>query len=145
MREAKHLSLTTSAEALPVMSVTKDDYSIKVATSADPMFWIRLEEPYDESEVVVTDFKAGKLASHALIRGLETALGAAKLGLPRALLFKDVAPGEMGSSAGVRLIRERELIDDVCQALANNLDRSVTETRMLEERGKINVCVIFGD
>lgn len=66
-----------------------DDYSVRVTSKSDHLFWVRVTET-DDGDVVVTDFNSGQLPQVTLNIALRKALGQLFAQRPKSLRFKNI-------------------------------------------------------
>ena len=125
------------AAAEDSLSVHEDDFSVRVISSDDPLFWVRLKRTEDQS-IVVTDFNGGSLPQFTLNIALRKALRALYCTTPNQLTFKSVfySYDIVGKQK-----QNLDVVRTACESIANFSKRSVASFRVLQDNHKVNVVV----
>ncbi len=72
----------------------EDDFSISLALTDDPIFWLRLDRNGAPGTLLFTDFKAGEQSDPVMARALATLLSAEGGASVTTLVFHDLVPGD---------------------------------------------------
>ena len=99
--------------------VSEDDFSVKVTSDVDPMFWVRIKRT-DDQTIVVTDFKAGSLQQITLNIALRKAVSTLHKRAPKQLTFKNVAPlTHLNDNERADFARELNVLRVASESIAN--------------------------
>lgn len=134
----EELQTLTASKSL---SVQIDDFSVKVISSQDPYFWVRIQKS-DEGEIIVTDFNPGSLPQLTLNIALRKAVKQLYSPTPDNITFKNVIPVK---STGAQPLPSYEgpvnTIRAACEGFARTSRKVVSSFRVVPEGRKFNVVV----
>lgn len=123
----------SSADNLDIMV---DDFSVRVTSKVDRLFWVRVVETED-GDVVVTDFNRGELPQVALNMGLRKALGQLFAKRPKSLRFKDITPSGHTSVPQDRL----NTIMSACKSATLHTQQAICSFNIVRDGRKTDVLV----
>lgn len=121
------------------LDIYVDDFSVRVTSKKDHLFWVRVVETED-GDVLVTDFNAGKLPQGALNMALRKALSQLFAQRPRSLRFKNILPTGQTSVSEDRL----NTIMTACKSAARYTQQAVRAFNVVRDGRKIDVLVALG-
>ncbi|MCQ8782273.1 hypothetical protein [Mangrovibrevibacter kandeliae] len=126
------------------LRVGGDDYSVKVETEADKLFWIRVERT-DDHRALITDYIQGEMSEADLLSGLLLALGEAGASRRPEIVFENIVPRTPDRALyGIRLQQMSEKLRRACNAVASATDRSVTRFEIRARGEKMDVVAQLG-
>ena len=120
----------------------EDDFSVSLALSDDPIFWLRFEKDSMPGTIVFTDFKAGSQSDPVMARALATALSDDAGAGVQKLVFHDLVPGEHDPAHyRMELNRVSQNVRGWIDTAARMNGRSLSKTNLETERGKARLVV----
>jgi hypothetical protein len=123
--------------------VVEDEFSAKVETDADKLFWVRVEKDFSDT-IVVSDFIRGGLAEKDLIRALQLAVAASGAADRSKIVFKDlVSAAAEGAQFGFKLEQATEAIKRACSALALANRRKLASFKIAPRGRKMDAQASF--
>lgn len=121
-----------------------DDFSVKIISKVDPLFWVRLQRT-DANEIIVTDFSAGNLPQYALNLALRKGLKALYSSSPRSITFRNVNSSESLEAALSGACDDvLHAIRQACEGLAMISRRAIKSFQLVPDGHKLNVVVSLG-
>lgn len=121
------------------LDIHVDDFSIRVTSRTDRLFWVRVVET-EEGDVLVTDFNPGQLSQVALNIGLRKALGELFAQRPKSLRFKNIIPSGQTSVSQDRL----NTIMTACKSATLHTQQAIRAFNVVRDGSKIDVLVALG-
>lgn len=139
--EVVDLQEVQARSAGKTLSVEIDDFSIKVVSSQDHLFWVRIKVT-DSGKIIITDFNPGNLPLMTLNIALRKALREIHTSTPSNLTFKNISPfssatynNTSGYEGPLNAIRA------ACEGLARVSSRAISSFRVVPDGRKFNVVV----
>ncbi|MEW7007105.1 MULTISPECIES: hypothetical protein [unclassified Lentilitoribacter] len=121
-----------------------DDFSVKIISKIDPLFWVRFQRT-DNGEVIVTDFSAGGLPQYALNLALRKGLKELYASPPRSITFSNVNSSENLELALSGACDDAlHAIRQACEGLAMISRRAIRSFQLVPDGHKLNVVVSLG-
>ena len=139
--EIVHISELKAHSAVKSLSIEIDDFSVKVVSSEDHFFWVRIEAN-NRGEIEITDFNPGNLPLLTLNIALRKALGEIRNDVPDNLTFKNIS--QYTSNPQVTTTDYEgplNIIRSACEALARVSCKAVSSFRVVPDGPKFHVRV----
>lgn len=134
----EELQTLTASKSL---SVQQDDFSVKVVSSEDPFFWVRVQKS-DDGEIIVTDFNSGSLPQLTLNIALRKAVKQLYSPTPDNITFKNIIPVKSSSPHQAQSYEGPvNTIRAACEGFARTSRKVVSSFRVVPEGRKFNVVV----
>lgn len=128
-----------SKTAIKALSVSQDEFSVRVASTVDDRFWIRVELPPGAC-VVVTDAMPGSQSDETMAAGLAAALRTAGAENSTILIFRDVVPNPPEDPAQARLYLHETVVRIRCWG-ERILSPTTVDVSFETRDGKVDVHV----
>lgn len=122
----------------------EDDFSVRITSKVDPLFWVRLQRS-DDGEIIVTDFSAGGLPQYALNLALRKGLKQLYASTPHSITFRNVN-SSVNPDAALSGACDDALhaIRQACEGLAMISRRAIRSFHLVPDGHKLNVVVSLG-
>jgi hypothetical protein len=127
----------------PRLSISGDDYCVRVESDIDPRYWVRIERG-DGEDLVVTDFTAGGRPDAELRQGLVMGIEALQPGPFDRMVFRDLIPaGHQSAQFPRKVVEAFDQVKRLAATVADATGREVGQATMEPRRGKLDAIVDF--
>lgn len=125
------------------LSVSGDDYCVRVESDIDARYWVRIERG-EGDDLVVTDFTAGGRPDRELQQGLMMGINALQPGAFDRMVFRDLIPaGHQTPQFPLRVVEAFDRAKRLAETVAGATGREVAAATMEPRRGKLDAIVTF--
>lgn len=124
------------------MEAKEDEFSIQVAASDDPLFWLRVERG-NSATVKVSDLKRSQSSDERIASALAFAVSrATDAGPVRQLVFLDIIPAHRGAGSASEVARgEAALISRAVVQYVRLEGLRVARVELSARQNKVDLCV----
>ncbi len=128
----------------PELQLKTDDYSVRVTSPADRIFWVRAK--LAKGELVVTDFNPGGLDESMLQQALDMIVAHYGAGTCEQVVFRNLVPhAESEQRYSMLLHRAAERAKRACAAYAAVTGRIVNSFRLAARGEQVDAVAVFDD